>query len=85
MKCRSEGKVFFFKGTQELKTVYFNTQGASANPGDRSPQANGDCAYMYFIKDGGFYYFPRFNQKPQPYCVKSNHKQFSQVLKIRFD
>lgn len=45
MKCRSEGKVFFFKGTQELKTVYFNTQ------------ANGDCAYMYFIKDGGFYYF----------------------------
>lgn len=57
MKCRSEGKIFFFKGKQELKTVYFNTQGASANPGDRSPQANGDCAYMYFIKDGGFYYF----------------------------
>jgi hypothetical protein len=57
MKCRSEGKIFFFKGTQELKTVYFNTQGASANPGDRSQQANGDCAYMYFIKDGGFYYF----------------------------
>lgn len=46
MKCRSEGKIFFFKGTQELKTVYFNTQG------------NGDCAYLYFIKDGGFYYFP---------------------------
>lgn len=46
MKCRSEGKIFLFKGTQELKTVYFNTQ------------ANGDCAYMYFIKDGGFYYFP---------------------------
>lgn len=45
MKCRSEGKIFFFKGQQELKTVYFNTQ------------ANGDCAYMYFIKDGGFYYF----------------------------
>ena len=45
MKCRSEGKIFFFKGTQELKTVYFSTQ------------ANGDCAYMYFIKDGGFYYF----------------------------
>ena len=46
IKCRSEGKIFFFKGTQELKTVYFNTQ------------ANGDCAYMYFIKDGSFYYFP---------------------------
>lgn len=57
MKCRSEGKIFFFKGKQELKTVYFNTQGASANPGDRSQQANSDCAYMYFIKDGGFYYF----------------------------
>jgi|GEM_PF-3540673 len=58
MKCRSEGKIFFFKGTQELKTVYFNTQGVSTTPSDRSPQANGDCAYMYFIKDGGFYYFP---------------------------
>lgn len=58
MKCRSEGKIFFFKGKQELKTVYFNTQGVSTNSGDRSQQANGDCAYMYFIKDGGFYYFP---------------------------
>lgn len=57
MKCRSEGKIFFFKGTQELKTVYFNTQGASKNPGETT-QANGNCAYMYFIKDGGFYYFP---------------------------
>ncbi|MBT9485631.1 MAG: hypothetical protein IV095_14035 [Sediminibacterium sp.] len=58
MKCRSEGKIFFFKGAQELKTVYFNTQGASTNLSNRSPQTNGDCAYMYFIKDGGFYYFP---------------------------
>lgn len=57
MKCRSEGKIFFFKGTQELKTVYFNTQGASKNSGETT-QANGNCAYMYFIKDGGFYYFP---------------------------
>lgn len=58
MKCRSEGKIFFFKGAQELKTVYFNTQGASNNSGERAPQDNSDCAYMYFIKDGGFYYFP---------------------------
>lgn len=58
MKCRSEGKIFFFKGAQELKTVYFNIQGVSTNPSDHSQQANGDCAYMYFIKDGGFYYFP---------------------------
>lgn len=65
MKCRSEGKVFFFKGTQELKTVYFNTQGVSSKPDANAPQPNesihkatSDCAYMYFIKDGSFYYFP---------------------------
>lgn len=58
MKCRSEGKIFFFKGTQELKTVYFNTQGAGTNPSTSQPQNNSNCAYMYFIKDGGFYYFP---------------------------
>ena len=64
MKCRSEGKIFFFKGTQELKTVYFNTQGVSSKPDANPPQPNesihkatSDCAYMYFIKDGGFYYF----------------------------
>ena len=58
MKCRSEGKIFFFKGKQELKTVYFNTQGVSTKPDERTPQTNSDCAYMYFIKDGSFYYFP---------------------------
>lgn len=64
MKCRSEGKIFLFKGTQELKTVYFNTQGVSSKPDANAPQPNesihkatSDCAYMYFIKDGGFYYF----------------------------
>jgi len=65
MKCRSEGKIFFFKGKQELKTVYFNTQGVSSKPDANAPQPNesihkatSDCAYMYFIKDGSFYYFP---------------------------
>jgi hypothetical protein len=73
MKCRSEGKIFFFKGTQELKTVYFNTQ------------ANGDCASICILLKTAVFIISRFNQKPQPYCVKSNHKQFNQVLKIRFD
>jgi hypothetical protein len=58
MKCRSEGKIFFFKGTQELKTVYFNTQGASNKSDGSAANANNNCANMYFIKDGGFYYFP---------------------------
>jgi hypothetical protein len=48
MKCRSEGKIFFFKGTQELKTVYFNTQGASANPGDRSPRQRRLRVYVFY-------------------------------------
>lgn len=58
MNCRSEGKIFFFKGKQELKTVYFNTQGVTAKSGVRAPQVSANCAYMYFIKDGSFYYFP---------------------------
>lgn len=59
MPCRSEGKLFFFKGEQELKTVYFNTQSlASASSKSSGKSFNSDCAYMYFIKDGGFYYFP---------------------------
>lgn len=54
MNCRSEGKMFFFKGEQELKTVYFNT-GANAKA-DASNNEN--CRFLYFIKDGGFYYVP---------------------------
>jgi hypothetical protein len=46
MNCRSEGKLFFFQSNQPLKTVYFNID----------PSAG--CAYLYFIKDGAFYYFP---------------------------
>lgn len=73
MPCRSEGKLFFFKGEQELKTVYFNTQSLVNVPSNFKPNSttqstssansisqssDWDCAYMYFIKDGAFYYFP---------------------------
>lgn len=54
MNCRSEGKMFFFKGEQELKTVYFNT-GGNAKAGASN---NENCRFLYFIKDGGFYYVP---------------------------
>lgn len=54
LNCRSEGKLFFFKGEQELKTVYFNT-GANAKAGARNYE---NCTFLYFIKDGGFYYVP---------------------------
>jgi hypothetical protein len=73
IKCRSEGKIFFFKGTQELKTVYFNTQASMV------------IARICILLKTAVFIISRFNQKPQPYCVKSNHKQFNQVLKIRFD
>lgn len=60
MNCRSEGKLFFFKGEQELKTVYFNT-GANAAARVNKESAsikNENCSFLYFIKDGGFYYVP---------------------------
>lgn len=46
MPCRSTGKLFFFQNKQPIKTVYFNTDSAKS------------CTYLYFIKDGAFYYFP---------------------------
>lgn len=73
MPCRSEGKLFFFMGDQELKTVYFNTQSlvnvptkskpnsttkSTSSTNSISQSSDSDCAYMYFIKDGAFYYFP---------------------------
>jgi hypothetical protein len=42
--CRSNGKLFFYGAGNELKTVYFATQGK-------------DCSYLYYIKNGMFYYF----------------------------
>ncbi len=43
--CRSEGKAFLFKKGDEnpLQTIYFSTRCDS-------------CCYVYFIKDGRFYY-----------------------------
>lgn len=60
MNCRSEGKMFFFKGEQELKTVYFNTgENAAARVNKESATIkNENCSFLYFIKDGGFYYVP---------------------------
>lgn len=42
--CRSNGKMFFYSNGKEAKTVYFATQG-------------NDCSYLYYIKNGLFYYF----------------------------
>lgn len=58
MNCRSEGKLFFFKGEQELKTVYFNTGLNTAENKGSVSNKNENCAFLYFIKDGGFYYVP---------------------------
>jgi hypothetical protein len=46
-KCRSEGKIYAFgKQTGEpLKTIYFSTRCDT-------------CCYVYFIKEGVFYYSP---------------------------
>lgn len=57
LNCRSEGKLFFFKGGQELKTVYFNTGDKAQAIKEKLPKAD-NCAFLYFIKDGGFYYLP---------------------------
>lgn len=42
--CRSEGKIYILKNQEPLKTVYFSTRCDS-------------CCYLYFIKDGAFFYF----------------------------
>lgn len=57
LNCRSEGKLFFFKGTQELKTVYFNMGDKAQAIKEKLPKAD-NCSFLYFIKDGGFYYLP---------------------------
>jgi len=42
--CRSEGKLYFYKGEQ-VRTLYFSGR---AEP----------CSYFYLIRDGQFYYLP---------------------------
>lgn len=43
-KCRSEGKIYMLNNGEPVKTLYFSTRSE-------------DCSYLYFIKDGLFYYF----------------------------
>lgn len=43
--CRSEGKLYLLQGDAVLKTIYFSARGDS-------------CTYLYFIKNGSFFYFP---------------------------
>lgn len=57
LNCKSEGKLFFFKDGQEMKTVYFNTGGKAQAIKTKLPK-EADCAFMYFIKDGAFIYMP---------------------------
>lgn len=54
MDCRSEGKVFLLNKDDVLKTVYFSTRGDS-------------CSYMYFIKNGLFFYFKLSNNAKRFY------------------
>jgi hypothetical protein len=41
--CRSEGKVYLFRQAEPVKTVFFSS-------------LSDDCRYLYFIKNGAFYY-----------------------------
>lgn len=43
-KCQSEGKIILPFGGDAFRVVYFSRTG-------------GDCSYIYYIKDGEFYYF----------------------------
>jgi hypothetical protein len=45
-QCRSEGKIIVYAGPDPVKTLYFTT----GNIDKCTP-------YIYFIKDGAFYYF----------------------------
>jgi len=49
-QCRSEGKIILYSREDPVKTLYFST---------RCP---GNCCYVYFIKNGIFYYFPLMNE-----------------------
>jgi len=44
-RCRSEGKIWCYNRGQIFQTVYFNTR------------CEGDCCFIYIIKDGFFYYY----------------------------
>ncbi len=42
--CRSEGKIYFYKGDEVAKTVYFSTRCEK-------------CCHLYYIHNGRFFYF----------------------------
>ena len=51
-KCRSQGKIWCFTKAEIFQTLYFSDFG-------------GDCSFMFFIKNGQFYYcklLPDFKQ-----------------------
>ncbi|MDX2047982.1 MAG: hypothetical protein SFU87_14420 [Chitinophagaceae bacterium] len=52
--CRSEGKMYLFNRQNEdpLQTIYFSTRCDS-------------CCYLYYIKNGAFYYFSLDNNTKQ--------------------
>lgn len=59
-QCRSEGKIIVYAGAEPVKTLYFSTG------------AIDQCkAYIYFIKDGAFYYF---NLSPETVSVLNELK-----------
>lgn len=41
--CRSEGKIYLYKGTNPVKTLYFSTRCNT-------------CCHLYYIENGMFYY-----------------------------
>lgn len=43
--CRSQGKIHLFSGGEPVKTIYFS-------------QTGDQCNYLYFIRNGNFFYFP---------------------------
>lgn len=47
-ECRSEGKIIAYTGSEPVKTIFFATGEFKRTP----------CKYLYFIKNGIFYYFP---------------------------
>lgn len=47
-KCRGEGKIWVYREKQVFQTLYFSS-------------AEGECHYLYLLKNGNFYY-TRLNQ-----------------------
>ena len=64
-KCRSEGKIWCFTKGKIFQTLYFS-------------DFAGDCSFMFFIKNGQFYYAtlgPIFKEKIHSLKKVSNNKK----------